>query len=413
MQRMITVPLLAGLILLTSLDGKAQKRGRSSGGQVPHVTSRFIAGNSARIPIEIDNNIIFLRVRVNGSRPLKFIFDTGASVSVIDSELVAELGLKTQGQTKGTATGGNIQADLIHGVSLSVEGAEVANQIVASFSFAKMPCVEFDGVIGYDFINQFVVEIDYPGKLINLYKPQTYVYSGHGKIVPLQLAETRTPLVFARITVEGGRSIASRLEVDTGGDSAFVINSPFVKKNQLLKALSRKVSGSGVGAGGESKRVVGRFKNVQLGLFTIINPILNLSQDTEGGRASEEYDGIVGGEVLRRFNLILDYSRKRMILEPNAEFIQPYEVGMTGFDFESAEDNCKDYKIESVEPVSPARDAGLEPGDIITAIDGRSMSEIPSEEIEQMFKQVGRELTLTIKRGSENLQKKMTLRRLV
>lgn len=44
---------------------------------------------------------------------------------------------------------------------------------------------------------------------------------------------------------------------------------------------------------------------------------VRLSLDTEGSGASEETDGLVGGEVLHRFKLILDYSRKRMILEPN------------------------------------------------------------------------------------------------
>jgi PDZ domain/Aspartyl protease len=413
MQRIMTVALLAGLMVSTSLQGSAQKRRRGTRGQVPPVTSRFTSGKSARIPLEIDNNIIFLKVRVNGSRPLKFVFDTGASVSGINSALLAELGLKPGRQAQGTATGGNIQVGLINGVSLSVEGAEVANQIIASLSLAETPCVEFDGFIGYDFINQFIVEIDYQAKVINLYDRRTYVYSGQGRIVPLVLAGRRTPLVLTNITVDRGRSIVSRLELDTGGDSAFIINSPFVKRHELMRSLSRSVAGSQVGAGGEQKLVVGRVKNVQLGPFTIDSPILSLSQDTQGFGASEESDGILGGEVLRRFKVILDYSRQRLILEPNSDLNQPYEVGMTGFSFGSKEEDCKVQRIESIEPHSPASDAGLQPGDIITAIDGRAVSDIPSNELEQLFKQNGRELTLTIKRDSQSFQKKLRLRRLI
>jgi hypothetical protein len=112
--------------------------------------------------------------------------------------------------------------------------------------------------------------------------------------------------VLTNITVDRGRSIVSRLELDTGGDSAFIINSPFVKRHELMRSLSRSVAGSQVGAGGEQKLVVGRVKNVQLGPFTIDSPILSLSQDTQGFGASEESDGILGGEVLRRFKVILD-----------------------------------------------------------------------------------------------------------
>ena len=59
-----------------------------------------------RIPLEIDNNLILMRVSVNGSKPLRFIFDTGASFSAIDSPRAAQLGLKIQGQVSANATVG-------------------------------------------------------------------------------------------------------------------------------------------------------------------------------------------------------------------------------------------------------------------------------------------------------------------
>jgi hypothetical protein len=48
--------------------------------------------------------------------------------------------------------------------------------------------------------------------------------------------------------------------------------------------------------------------------------------EIEGSGASKENDGLIGGEIFRRFKLILDYSRKRMILEPNNHFNDPYEL---------------------------------------------------------------------------------------
>jgi len=299
--------------------------------QQPAPKVRFASGNSAlKIPVEIDNNIILMRVRVNGSKPLKFIFDTGASSSVISSQRAAELGLKAEGEAHGKATGGSIHGFYTRGVSLSVQGVEVSNQLIASIPFTTPPGFEFDGVIGYDFINQFVVEIDYLNKIMNLYNPRAYTYSGTGEVIPLILMGRKTPLARTKIILEGRAPAEANLEVDTGADGTFVINSPFVNKHKLVEAIQQPTQDTRNGAGGKEKILVGRVKAVQLGPFVLKSPTVALSLDTEGAGASEDNDGVIGGEIFRRFKVILDYSRKQMILEPNKSFNDPYNVESGG-----------------------------------------------------------------------------------
>jgi hypothetical protein len=299
--------------------------------QQPAPTVRFASGNSAlNIPLEIDNNIILMRVSINGSKPLKFIFDTGASFSIISSQRAAELGLKAEGEARGNGTGGPIHGSYTRGVSLSVPGAEVSPQLIAIMAFPTPPGFEFDGVIGYDFINQFVVEIDYLNKIMNLYDPRTYTYSGTGKIIPLILMGRRTPLARTKIILQGRALAEANLEVDTGADGTFVINSPFVKRQKLVEAIQQITQDTRNGAGGKEKILVGRVKAVQLGPFVLENPTVALSLDTEGAGASEDNDGEIGGEIFRRFKVILDYSRKQMILEPNKSFNDPYNVESGG-----------------------------------------------------------------------------------
>src|ERR1044072_7246570 len=229
-------------------------------------TVRFDSGDSAlKIPLDIDNDIIRMQVRVNNSKPLKFIFDTGASASAISSQRAAELGLKSQGQFHGNATGGKIQGSFTKGISLSVQGAEISNQLIASFPFSTPPGFEFDGVICCDFINQFVVEIDYENKIMNLYNPRTYAYSGRGEVIPLILAAGRTPLISAKIILEGRAPVKAKLEVDTGADGTFVINSPLVKRQKLAEAISKTGQSDNNGAGGKQSLLIGCFKAVQLG----------------------------------------------------------------------------------------------------------------------------------------------------
>lgn len=329
-----SIRVLALLALSAPLQANAQQprkgtSARESQQAVP--TVRFDSGDSAlKIPLDIDNSIIRMHVSINHSKPLKFIFDTGASFSVISSQRATELGLKSQGEARGSATGGSIKGSYTTGVSLSVHGAEVFNQLVAWIPINTPPDFEFDGVIGQNFIEQFVVEIDYDNKLMNLYDPRTYTYSGRGEVIPLMLATGKTPLVSTKIILERRAPVEARMEVDTGADGTFVINSPLVKKRKLAEAISKMGQSNSNGAGGEQKLLYGRAKAVQLGRLIFDNPPVGLSQDTEGSGASEENDGLIGGEIFRRFKVILDYSRKRMILEPNKSFKEPYNVEMSG-----------------------------------------------------------------------------------
>jgi hypothetical protein len=284
-------------------------------------------GNSAlRIPLEIDNNLILLRVNVNGSKPLKFIFDTGASISCISSKRAAELGLKSQGQFDGDATGGRIQGATIEGVEFRVQGAKVSKLTVASFPLPTPPGFDFDGIIGCDFIKQFVVEVDYLKRIMNLYNPRTYRYVGRGKSVPLILIGQNSPLVDAKIFWAGRVPVKAKLEVDTGGDNTVLVNSPFVKRHKLVEAMQNTTQDTRNGAGGNQQVITGRANAVKLGSFTLKNVPVQLSLDTEGAGASEENDGLIGGEIFRRFKVTLDYSRKRMILEPNKSFNDSYNL---------------------------------------------------------------------------------------
>lgn len=333
-QMVLGIWVLAVLALSAPLQADAQQPGKGRSARQPQQavpTVRFDSGDSAlKIPLDIDNNIIRMRVRVNDSKPLLFIFDTGASASAINSQRAAELGLKAQGQVHGNATGGRIRGSFIKGVRLGVQGAEVSDQLIASFPFNTSPGFEFDGVIGCDFIGQFVVEIDYENKTMSLYNPRTYAYSGKGETVPLLLAARKTPLVNTKIVLEGRAPLDARLELDTGADGTFVINSPLVKKQRLVEALLKTAQSNTSGAGGEQKLVVGRVKAVHVGQLVFDNPPVGLSLDTEGAGASEANDGVIGGEILRRFKVILDYSRKRMILEPNKSIKEPYNVETSG-----------------------------------------------------------------------------------
>lgn len=415
----LLAPALAALVLL-SPPARAQTRGARRGpapAQPAASNARFDSGASATgIPFDFDDNSIFLRVRVNGSRPLRFIFDTGAGLTILNARTAKELGLKASGTTlKGSAVGGKISGDVFMGVTLSVPGVAVSNQMVGAVSFDSVPCEvrSVDGFVGYDFIKEFVVEIDYSRRVINLYDPKTFVYKGAGELVPLKIA--RTPFVNAKLLLDGRAPVAGSFEVDTGSDSAVSLNSPFVKKNQLLSAVGPVVeTAADEELGGKSKSFVGRVRGFQIGKFVLEDPVVLLSEDAEGAMASEGGAGPIGNEVFKRFKLTLDYSRSRMYLEPNEMFGNPFEYDLTGFDLWPEGEGCKVYKVGRVLKGSAGAEAGLQEGDILLAVDGKAVEQFKSSaELSPIFAREGSEHTLTVRRGEQVLRLKLKLRRVI
>ncbi|MGB9180402.1 MAG: aspartyl protease family protein, partial [Pyrinomonadaceae bacterium] len=375
---------------------------------------RFASGKSAlKIPFDLSGNLILLPVRVNDSEPLWFIFDTGADSTVIDAALVKQLHLSPVGKITGSGSGGSAEAVILKGISLKLPDVEASHRTVAALplDFLSAPLGrKISGILGNDITKEFVVEIDYAARNINLYEPLSYRYSGAGEIIPI-IFEENLPFVRARFVLEGRAAIAGKFELDTGSTGAVLFNTPFVKKHQLLKSISQENQIRIGGVGGTAQAFLGRVKSVALGRFVLENAVARFSQSTRGDYATDKYDGLVGGEILHRFRVVIDYSRRRMMLEPNADFSEPYEADMSGMKLVADGDDFSIVLVDDVEAKSPAAEAGIQGGDTITAIDGRPAQEFTLDQIRRMLMQDGREYLITLKRGEQTVQARLKLKR--
>jgi S1-C subfamily serine protease len=122
--------------------------------------------------------------------------------------------------------------------------------------------------------------------------------------------------------------------------------------------------------------------------------------------------GLIGGEVLHRFTVIFDYNRQRIILEPNRHLRDESSVDASGADLRLAPES-KSFRVHSVRKGSPAAEAGLQEGDLITAIDRTPSTEFNLDQAQRMFARDGREYLLNVRRGSELLQIRIKLRKLL
>src|SRR6185436_19653296 len=77
------------------------------------------------IPFELISKHIFLKIKVDNSRPLTFIFDTGDQVAIIDIARARELGLSLEGELKVGGVGPNqLTGAHVRGSSFTIPGLE-------------------------------------------------------------------------------------------------------------------------------------------------------------------------------------------------------------------------------------------------------------------------------------------------
>ena len=122
------------------------------------------------------------------------------------------------------------------------------------------------------------------------------------------------------------------------------------------------------------------------GAHRIEKPVIGYTVDSAGFENRADA-GTVGAAVLSRYRLILDYARQRIVLENGPHVEEAVPEDMSGAMVVSPGPTFETLTIATVMPSSPAAEAGLEPGDEIVSVDGRSGWTL--REIRKAFQQSG------------------------
>jgi hypothetical protein len=257
--------------------------------------------------------------------------------------------------------------------------------------FEKHEGRNVDGTLGVGFFHKYVVAIDYAAKQLSIYDPISFVYSGLGWVIPLRILNGGTLAEFdAKIVAVGGQSaIDAHLAVDTGTYSALRLFRPFVEKHDFPSQGKSQIASFGFGAGGEFRQATGSVESLAIGSMMIANPVVDFSRDTKGVTASSNYDGTIGGEILRRFTTTLDYSRKQMIVKPNANFSDQFELDISGMILLATGKSFSEIHVGQVAEGSEAEDAGVREGDFVVAVDDETSAKIGLEGIRRLLAQRG------------------------
>jgi len=131
-----------------------------------------------------DKPIILVDAKVNGKGPFNFAVDTGASGTVISKQTAEALGVSQNEATpkKGHCCGGEMDASLVTVKSVEVGDIKVRDIQVAIMdlsAISKAVGTNLEGIIGYNFMKDYQVIIDYPNNRISFEKAHIHQLQKH------------------------------------------------------------------------------------------------------------------------------------------------------------------------------------------------------------------------------------------
>src|SRR3984893_4475532 len=142
----------------------------------PKRVESFGRGAKTELPIRLaspSKPLILVDVHANGRGPFQFAIDTGTSTTAIAPELAKQLGVSSSPIGVGTTAGAGVDVTAGTLKSFHVGGAKIDNMTVVVADFFTMLSnaigVKLDGIIGYNFLRNFHVAIDYPGATLSLF----------------------------------------------------------------------------------------------------------------------------------------------------------------------------------------------------------------------------------------------------
>lgn len=417
---------------------------------------RFEPSNrkKAVIPFELINNLIFVPVRVNGV-DLTFLLDTGVSQTILfsldDSDEVNfrnidKIKLRGLGST-AAIEGLRSTANRLEISGLIDDNHEVFIVLDEDFNFSSSIGIPVNGIIGYDFFKNFVIEISYESKRIIVYnKPSARKLKRRHTMFAISV-ENQKP--YAVVTIlEDNQQIPAKVLLDTGSSDAIWL---FPYRSQRLQIPAKNFDdflGRGFSGDVQGKRA--RMDAVEFGSFRFEKPLVAFPDSIVTRTISmvEDRVGSIGGEIFRRFNIIFDYPGQKIYLRPNRQFNEPFQYNMSGVEVHhagmtwiketvdmqsvpasSSYDVNGDklpssftykfvlkplFAISNLRKDSPGELCGLEKGDVIVSINGRNGYRYTLQEINNLLKsEEGRRIAMEIQRDGKILQFEFVLKKIL
>ncbi len=373
----------------------------------------------ATIPFEMHNDFIVLPVMLDGKIPLNFILDTGASNTIVIHREYTDIigvGYTKRLYLKGVDQSRKVSVLLTDGVDLELPEITAKDQNIlvledSHIDFDKYSGTRIHGILGLDLFRRFIVKIDYSSRFIYLFEPESHKfniekYSG----IPLIRKNKKIYLAESSKMINHPNTEIKWL-VDTGAALTLLIQNN--ESDSLLLPQHKTPGNIGRGLGGYILGYIGKIKTLKFGDYHFENVICNFQEIPDSVFIQEFPEGkrgIIGNKILKQFHLVFDYQKNILYARANKFYKTKEGKELSGLSIIASGLELNQFSIEEVFPGSPGKKAGLQPGDSIKKINGKSTYFMNLQKVEQKLNsQVGKNIKLIIKRGKEKLKKEITL----
>lgn len=400
------------------------------------------------------NNLIFIPIKLNGVE-LTFLLDTGVEETILFSleeqekvqfysvEKIKLRGFGNEEPIEGLKSSNN-QLSLPNMVDEDHELIIVLDQ---NFNFSSQIGIPVNGIIGYHFFKNHLVEIDYDAKKIIIYDENKRSRKRiENKFSSFDISmENHKPYTVAAIDLMEHKKVPVKLLIDTGNTDAVwlfqnVSEEIKVPPKNFIDYLGRGLSGDIFG-----KRA--RINNLKIGDFNLETPIASFPDSSSVANVNfvKQRTGSIGGEILNRFKIIFDYQNNKMHLKKGRDFDLPFNYNMSGIEiqhgglqwvqekielnptvttkvFNINEEKIKNdfnYKftlkptffISNVRKNSPAELCGLKKGDLVLSINRSQSYNYTLQQINSILKsEEGKIIEIEIERDSKLMKFKFQLK---
>ena len=373
------------------------------------------------IKFRFENGLIVLPIFYNDFLPVNFIFDTGAEHTILFRKSINDI-MGLPYERRITIRGADLQDSMFALITRNVpitinDDIKVERDIVVleedRLKIEQVTGFKIDGILGASFFKNLVIHIDFRRKKIKLFDPNYFTpekLKGYQKF-PIEIISNK-PYIRSS-TFNGITSKDQKLLIDSGSSIPFILH--YEKDSNLIlpeKVITGKL---GVGLGGNMIGIIGRIDQLKLGDFTFHNVITHFQKIDYGRVDSTELirTGLLGTPILSRFEVCIDYLREDLYLRPNKDYNKEFKYDRSGLSIFAFGPNFNNFYVKNIVPNSPAAEAGIQVGDIITKIGFWKSSWYSLERITNKLKgKQGESIKLSVRRKDQEIKVEFQLREL-
>lgn len=275
-----------------------------------------------QVPFKILNHLIFINLQINENKDtLNFLFDTGAGVTVIDSEVAERLSLIRTGQARIRTSGKTLlsQESVSNSISIGTDvSLDSISLVIMDIShISDLFKYQVDGVIGFDLLRKYVTETNIDDRKMKFYLPDSFSYPGAAKPGKLTNLESNHFGLVVKVQPRKKSTVTTmNLKIDTGASNWLTLHNKTVEEFELLKSGKNHKYKQGFGADSTiTNNIKSKIHSIAFGDRKWRNIPTILEVDPLNQRSTPVAHGLLGQRLLLDFNITYDLSKKVMYLE--------------------------------------------------------------------------------------------------